>query len=408
MTDPVPAVATLVVVALALAGCVGSGSSPSEDVAPETDGETGDGTGAPDDDPTDDAAETLRFEADPVSRTVWSNGTFQAQDACLPAGCVQGIATGEFPGRDVIDLTSELPAGVPVRIQAMATYGSTYSGDMFFALDGEGFETYTLETDGEGEYDTATSEAVATLDSTIVRGTDGTVRVRLSYSTPDPSPSVDYTFRAEVLADPSVAPGNAPVAFPVEDPSEPITLRPAAPEQGTPVTLWGPDDRTVAQVDLSGPQQIELPDDAPAGEYVVLADDHPGVAVSTPGGGTLRALDTGATYTSGTTEPSNAGSATGEMTWSFEIDTAPVAVGIGIRPGPNADSVLFTGASGTVSSPEGEVFAFESVGTYLTDEEIWTSDLGGSALVEGTYAASFSADAAANVEVGQVVVEYVR
>lgn len=410
MTDLGPALATLVVVAVALAGCIGGGSSPSGDVVQDGDGEPGAGTGPSDGDPADDApGETLRFDAGTVDVTHWNNGSFAPQDAYLPAGFAQGIATGEYPGRAVVDVTADVPADVPVRVTAQATYPSDSTGFMFFALDGEGFETYTLDTDSQGHYDPATSEAVSTLDSTLVRGADGTVRVRLSYSTPDPATSVDYTFRASVRADPAAAPGDVPVAFPVEDPSEPITLRPAAAEPGTSVTLWGPDDGTVAKVDLSGPQEIELPDDASAGEYVVLADDHPGVAVSAPGGGTFRALATEATITMATSEPAHAGSATGSMTWSFEVPTAPVAVGIAIQPGSNADTALFSRPSGIVSSPEGQAFAFESVGTYLAvSAEAWTSDLGGSALVPGTYEASFSADAAANVEVGHVIVEYVR
>lgn len=409
MTDLGPVVATLIVVAAALAGCIGSSSSPSGDVAPGEDGETTEDPGPSDGDPADDAAgETLRFDAEAVDRTFWSNGTFQAQDACLPAGCVQGIVTEEYPGRDVIDVTADVPADVPVRVTAEATYPSDSTGFMFLALDGEGFETYTLETDSQGHYDPSTSEGVSTLDSTLVRGTDGTVRVRLSYSTPDPSPSVDYTFRVDVEADPAAAPGNVPVAFPIEDPSEPVTLRPAAAEQGTSATIWGPDDETVARVDLSGPQGIDLPDDASAGEYVVLADDHPGVAVEVPGDGTLRALATETTYAAATSAPAHVGPAMEPVTWSFEVPTAPIAVGIALEPGPNADSVVFSNAAGTVSSPKGQVLSFETSATYLTSGEAWMSDLGGSALVAGTYEAEFSADAAANLEVGQVVVSYVR
>lgn len=408
MTDLRPAVATLVVVAVAFAGCIGGSSSASDDVAPGEDGETAEDPGTADGDPPDAAGETLRFDAEAVDRTFWSNGTFQPQEACLPAGCVQGFATGEYPGRAVIELTPDLPPGVPVRVQAEATYDSTFTGDMFLWLDGDGYRTYDLSTDGEGEYDAGTSEATATLDGTVVREDGGSVDLILSYSVADVSASVDYSLRADLRADPGTVPGNVPVAFPVEDPSEPITLRPVAAEQGTSATIWGPDDGTIAKVDLSGSQQIELPEDASAGEHVLLADDHPGVVVSAPGDGMLRALATETTYAAATSTPAHAGPATGQVTWSFEVPTAPVAVGIAVEPSSNADGVVFSGASGTITSPEGQVLSFEGVGTYITTGHAWTSDLGGSALVDGTYEASFSADAAANVEVGQVVVEYVR
>lgn len=409
MTDLRYAVAMLVVVAGALSGCLGSSSSPSGDVAPGQDGDPGDDPGSSEPELEADPSSTaLTFDAGTVDETLWDNGTFDPQAAYLPAGIVQGIATEEYPGRAIVELTAELPAGIPVRVHAEATYDSTYSGDMFLWLAGDGYRTYRLSTDEEGEYDSGTSEATATLDATVVREDGGSVDLILSYSLPDASDSVDYSLRADLGADPGTVPGNVPAAFPVEDPSAPITLRPAAADQGTSVTLWDPDDRAVAMVDLSGPQQVELPEEASAGEYVVLADDDPGVAVEVPGGGTLRALATEATTTAATSEPALAGPATEPVTWSFEVPTAPVAVGIALEPGPNGDSVAFSNAAGTVSSPEGQVLSFDSTATYITSGETWMSDLGGSQLVEGTYEAEFSADAAANLEIGQVVVEYVR
>lgn len=407
MTDLGPALAIAILVAAAFAGCVGSGSTPSGDVVPEN-ASDGDG-GAPGAGGSQGATSSaLAFDTPPANATRWNNGTFDAQEAYVPFGLAQYVATGEIPGRAVIDITEHVPPGLPVRVQAEATYDSEATGIMFFALDGDGFETHAFDTEGEGSPDASTSEATATLDSTLVREDGGTVQVRLSYSTPDPSPSVDYTFRVDVEADPAVATGNAPVAFPVDDPADPITLRPVVDGQTTGVTVWDADDETVALLQVSEPTEVPLPDDAPAGEYVLLAHDHPGVAVEVPGGGTLRALSTETTYTQGTSAPATAEAATGSLSWSFNVSTVPVAVGIGIRTGSNGDDVVFSRAAGTVSSPDGGVFSFESFGTYVTDEETWTSDPGGSALVPGTYQAEFSSDAAANVEVGQVVVEYVR
>src|SRR5688572_13673687 len=105
-----PSWALLACFAFLLAGCAGSpAATPSDGASPVEAAGGGDGA----------RLHALRGgQASAVHKTLWANGTFAAQESCNTGGC----GALDSSGLRVTDVTQDLPAGLPVVLQADLTY----------------------------------------------------------------------------------------------------------------------------------------------------------------------------------------------------------------------------------------------------------------------------------------------
>lgn len=396
-----------------LAGCIGapSGAGPANasdggDGGPAGSGGSQAGTGAGAADGT-----AYAFPGQAASEVRWMNGSFAPHEACLPASCVAGFATGDPAHRHPLDVSDALPAGVPTRIEAELTFERTAFGSFYLSLQtDDGVEVIRSRSSVD------TSAQQGSLQALVVKDEGGTVEVVVEYSTADADDAADYELRAAVEADPAVVPEGAPVAF--EHPGGGADVRfvstgvdgDGSGGSQVRVMLWDPDDAFLGHVSLDGSDGWAVPLAGPAGTYVAYpASAAGGVRVSVPadeGDGSasaeLRVLGTTTTLAEGRDAPP-----TGEVQWSFTLDRVPLGVGLWVG-GDGAVGYWMVEPAGEVVSPEGTVLSFESNSIRGgTGHSAWWT-LGSSAMVVGEYQATFSTTASGGMQVGEVVVDYVR
>lgn len=405
-----------------LAGCTGSpsGAGPANasdggDAGPagpdDSRAGTGSGTGAAD-------GTAYAFTGPAASAVRWMNGSFAPHEACVPTGCVASIAMGERTFEAALDLSEDVPAGPPTRIEAELTFENTATGAVSMLLR-TGDDVEVVRSSNSVDHDAQTGR----LEALVLKAEGGAVEVVLRYHLADADDEMTYELRAAVEADPAVVPERVPVAFEHPGGGADVRFVPAGGDSGAGdggadaggevrLLLWDPDDAFLGRVPLDGSEGYTVPLAGPAGTYVaypVSAGDGVRVVVpadAEPSASTeLRALGVATTRAEGRDAPP-----TGEVQWSFTLDQVPL--GVGIWAG-GSTAYEMTDVAGEVVSPEGVVLSFESSGIQGgfslggTAMSQWWS-IGSEAMVPGEYAATFSSTSSANVQVGELVVDYVR
>lgn len=375
------------------AGCLGGSDMGSGTVEP---------TGGPDPSPgpgqTSSSNLTVaRFPVDaPLDRVTWANGSFQPHEMCNVTGCATGSAYR------TTDLT-DLPAGTPVQLSVELRFdeGETiWARPLEVTVSGERASFYTYEVEEEAGY-----QAIAT---TLSSG-DGPVTVEVRYIGPRGSaPPADYTLRLHVQAGPERLPAQVPAAVELA-PGHQLHLEPLA-EGPVKALAYGPQDQLVwTGSSDGGPLSWTLPGSASAGDHILVL--RPGSApVRVASNGTGQALHLlPLTYELG---PLHDVAGPEALTWSFDVQAVPLAVGLYmVSGGPAGLGATFQPGQGTVEAPDGTPVDGELgcgiciVGSY---QEILRSQLADPVLAVGTYQASYEPGGSAAMQVGHLIVGYER
>lgn len=398
-------IAGLMLLTAVLAGCLGGGDDTAgpdaEEVEPkaapgqpEARGANGD-----DDGPGHEGNLTpLTFaNAPPNNRTLWRNDTVQPQESCLGGGCV----TGAYEPHN-LSLEGMLPAGVPAIVNATLWADDDPLDAATVWVNTSTAETYRRETrfpDGPPAHE----EEVL-----IVPRADTSVEVLVNATSAAPPDGANYTLRVTVSSDPARIPGGVPVAVPVEADGTNLTVVGDSAEASR-VVVWGPGDRRVATVDGLERDEREPIAGLEQGEHVLAVSPWSGggrILASSNATGPLRALEL--EHELG--EPVTPGP-TGQAQWSFELDRAPYALGLYLEQDPPASA---SGAGqGNLSGPNGTVLDVVLRPTLSLGQSSRIADRGttvpaSEGLLPGSYDATVRFNGTANVQVGHLVVHFVR
>lgn len=398
------AAVALLVVAVALAGCVGSGggsADPAENASNATD------PGSPSPTPTGDAsASRLTFAGNGTNATVWANGSFAAQDTCNAGGCPRGTQT------KTTEITDSVPAGVPTAINLTLTWQKDAVPDWsevsaWISASGGTFYEYRWNNPEPGRVE---------VDVLVVRPADGTVTANVFGGRPqaDADPNVPYTLRVDVAARPGVVPAGAPVELSLA-PGQTVTAE-AGGDEPAAFRVYGPDDAAVAYVASdNGTASWTVPSNLTAGSYVLANTWSSDVALTSGGNGTLRALTIDYQVSEPSTYP-----ATGSVQWKFDVSRDPIWVGIYVQNAwvqfVNAPSAMQGRINATVTLPGGTssggsiecTLCIHSLPFLGATFMAFGTARASPGLVGGTYQAELTADAAAGYEYGHIVAHYVR
>lgn len=397
--DPNPLLTIAVAAAVVLTGCLGAPSGPSAG----DDNTTNDPSASGPDQSGEAGLDPRRgglytFDAD-VGRTVrWLNGSFSPEEACLPAACWTQAVTGNATHNRTLDLTGVVPADAPAVVNATLTWEGAGVDAVFLDLVTSDTSVYARTIHRSD------ADQTVQLRNLLARQPEGTVSLEVTYLTPQATQdaSMDFTLRAEVAVEPRAVPARVPVEVPVPEDATGLTLTPVGDGNVT-AMIWGPDDGYVGLVELTPTADtVPLGPGAPAGDYVVyVLEPSAGVTIRPAAGpaGTLQPLGIERVDGPGHDVPPD-----GEVTWTFDVETAPLGVGLWL--GSDAGYTTWN-ATGVVSSPAGPVHRFDNSGIEGSSGAIARWSIGGPNLVEGTYNATFSADAHVG-QVGHVLVGYVR
>lgn len=391
MQRTVRAAVTLVaVLAVGVAGCVGD--APSEPQPPASDGPTAGNGSAPRTPSPAASGRPLTFPGAPVQTVLWRNGSFGPHEACVPAGCVADTED------QALDLSEVVPVGTPTRVVATLSWEGQGLDGVFLELETSDATVYRSTRDRGAQR--------SHLEALLVRRDGGTVRLVVSYGFPQVTTdgTMDYRLRADLMSEPRAVPTGIPVKVPVGDSADRLGVRPLN-GSGVRAWLWGPDDTLAARLDLAAaPYWVDLPD--AAGDHVLYVHEADGpVAVATDGepAGSMEALEVRRVQGPARKIPAD-GSA---VSWSFELDRTPLGVGVYVANGTSGTYTI-SGPQARIASPQGDVFALSSTGTFSgTGSRAWWA-IGDSDLVTGTYDATFQGRAGVDARVGHLVVEYVR
>lgn len=298
---------------------------------------------------------------------VWANGTVAYQDSCNTSGCARGRAVS-FRATDI---TTSLPSGVPVRVEAEVVYES-------HPLYGPAWELTILAPDSAlYAYTDEMASGGATAAGTLLP--KGTVEILLSIYQPGGGvPDTPYTLRIRITTDPLTLFPGVPVGIDL-GPGDNVSA-------DVPFLLFAPDGQRLGRFF----KLHNIPDDARAGQYMlVLLPEGPPSPVSGSGGGGLKALALRHEPGPLVTVPQE-----GVLDQSWDVAGEPLGVGIRIftQPGASGQNALATmGVSATLAGPNGfglEVLACGgmcvTVGPIGWDL-MWTSPLGDDRITAGTY-----------------------
>lgn len=347
-----------------------------------------------------DHAHVYRFPGGPVDRTLWRNGSFSLTDCTItpPELCPTGAR------RDRVAMTEALPVGTPVRVEVQVGYESSWGPPL-----ASGSIRLELNTTAPSyDLDQHSSHGNARLSAVVARAPSDAVFLDVQVVRPEPSRQVDYTLEIELTGSPQRIPTGVPTAVPVPTSDASLHVLPANGPRT--LRLWGPDDGHLGRVELEEGTS-RLPAQLRSGVYVLVpvgVGDEP-VSLSLEGDqqtpGRLSALPT----TRERGEPNMVGPQ-GTAEWSFELDQAPLKVGLYARE--IAGQWVYSGVNGTLSTNGTTVF---SVSLARTGFHVgpggmlsWMSspDLVGAEA--GSWTGRFEASPSSPVEVGHVVVSYDR
>jgi hypothetical protein len=231
------------------------------------------------------------------------------------------------------DLTAQVPAGVPVRLEATVTG----SGD-FYAYLSTSHVSYS-------SYHTHSEDGTFTLAVDILRAADGTVAlvpIYLQPATPEAAPALHT--QVGIRSDPSRVPAGQPVALALK-PGDTVNATGDGVKGLYLVPPHGPPLR-----DQAAPLSIRVPDDGTAGTYVAIPA---GAAAQLVGPDQVLVARRYA-FHAGAQQDIPAGQA---FAWDESLPDAPVSVGLQITCKQVADqgcSGSFRGNGDyTVSAPDG-------------------------------------------------------
>ncbi|HUR24489.1 MAG TPA: hypothetical protein VM327_00550 [Candidatus Thermoplasmatota archaeon] len=346
-----------IAVALSLSGCAGSTGHPSG--APET------GSLAPD---VNHGLTVLRTaKGDAMMHDAWANGTVAFQDSCNTGGCARERSVSFR----VTDITEQLPAGMPVRIEASVEYAPhpLYGAVWELTIEAPGSSVYAYTHSlGQGE---------AVANATLLA--DGKVTVTLAIFQPGGGiPDTPYSLRIRISSDPVTLLPGVPVG---------LELRAGDNVSAdVPFLLYAPDGHRIGRFF----KLHQVPADSPTGQYsLLLLPEGAPSPVSSSRGGALKTL--ALRYEPGplVTVPQE-----GVLDQTWDVRGAPVGMGIRIftQPGISGQNVLATmGVNAKVSGPNG--FGLEALacgGLCLAAGQIgwdlsWRSPLGDDRVTAGAY-----------------------
>lgn len=382
--------ALLLLTGSALTGCIGSDDeavSSASTPAPESGIETT--SPAPDGTALDGSPAQLPVDV-PLEATRTFEGTFEPQDACVPAACAAGMATGPTAHRHHHAIGDLIPVGAFVDVNVTLTDDA---GDGAGPLVGEA--VMWIETPA-GQVTERREEGVST---DLLQRAPGpaTIVVEHYFAEPD-QPSVNYELTVQTSVRETQIPEGVPIGVDLSGLSQAPTL---TTEQGSELlfSVWGPDGEPVGRfTSSSGTAQVPV-EETVEGEIVLLvhrphaspaelvlpeASDGPDPSV--------RVVET-QLVEGDVQRPSDDGTAS----WSFETDRAPAAVGISIEMGQTSwkdgidglaareDSrVEITGPNGTVLSSS-DLFVNNCIFCYPPRNYTFHSTPGEPDLLPGSY-----------------------
>lgn len=391
---------------LALAGCIGSGGDEAGTASgpDQTGGQPGAGPGSS---PGADAAGTnLTFPGPAPDATVQESGAFAAPDGAWAGGGVRGADTRTH------DLTSRVPADVPVVLNVTVSYPGDYTQvNAQLALeDVEVYQHHELK---------AIDKNTIWLEARLARvGGGGTVEVVVQADTTGPNPELNYSLAGTVDARPEGLVPRVPATVPAAADAGGLVLEPGDGADTVPPTkVWGPDGSWVGEVGggTSGPVEVDA--DATRGRYALLVEPTGGPGEAPP---TVRVRTANATERApgdlrvagleasvGSWHEMDPG---GEASWSFERAAPPAAAGVVVRAAGAGGAVVGTPEAFQVSmsSPAGEVAAGSETGIWMNYRFEWTSTVGHANLVPGTYEVTASQSAGTPAEAAHVLLELER
>lgn len=401
----------------ALAGCIG-GDAGDDAAGPAgtADGDGADAGGA-DGAEAGDGFAVLTFDAEEaLDETRWFNGTYTPQETCLAGGYATGDAER---AHDVADV---LPAGRVVQLTVEMQYEP---GAVTF---GQHVQTWINSEDALFyRWTTPTWEiGRIVMDITVMRRSGSFEVVAFSFAPQgDTSTELDYTLRVDAQALPDRVPAGVPVAAELS-PGQTLTVH--AYDEGEPsFTLFGPDDARLGTFADATAATYTVPDDGPAGAYVLVSGDtdlHLVLeAAEGPDGGDAADADEAAPLLplglEGESETVDVYDGTGEVTWEFDAADRLLGAGIFVRTRHAAAGVgpwTTTGFDLQVTSPGGDTAegGFPCTGCFGVSPFLgWFSTgtgfgTGNPSVVDGTYGASLASDAAAGFEYGHWTLRYAR
>lgn len=392
----------------ALAGCIGGGAGP--DAGPAVTDGIDDASGGPEDAGAADGPTVLAFDAEAANATVEESGTFAVHEPFFPAGWLTDSAVRSF------DITDMVPTGVPVHLNITLTHDTGHPAGAFGANELDVW----IEADQATVYwiSSAYAPGQIAMSRTVVRQ-GGSISVAVAAYAPvvESADGLDYTVRIDSAVRPAVVPTDvAPVEVALA-PGQTVNAR-APGGEFVGFGVYGPDDAFLDRTGGDGEAAYTVPDDAPAGDYVLgIWSPAPAVTLTTdaPDPQPMRALIRPVEWS----EPTPYGG-TGEETWSFDLDAPPLLVGLffqdtgtspyggpALAPGEVAMDLTLPGGDAvslrSACAPQDCVF-IAAFGTGASVGIGITSDL----VEAGTYQGAISSDVALGLEYGHYVAHYVR
>lgn len=382
-----------------LTGCVGADDAQdpaATDVEPTGAGADQTGRSSPtgDDAPGDPAGvELLTYEGlgETVVERIQENGTYQAQDACMLGGCVTGEATKR------IDLPTPGPGGMPIHVLVEL---STEGGTPRLFLDTGDATVYSMdqETSDDGDH---------RIEAVLLPGSE-TVQAVINWFGFPPATETTYTLDARMMAHHDIAFSGVAVAVPLE-PGDQVRLENARSDAPISFIGYRPTGvESTRQSSDTGVIETALPEDAPAGEHIILVPPgEPDVRIFTNG------TDDTMTPVSYTLERGEGHAVTNgqPVEWTFETSASPLAAGIWIE----RDSIAAFDAGesrATLDSPSGTVLDIqEDCGPFVcfrggSFTTFYGSEVADPNLVPGTYTATFEQQASNGLTVGHYIVSF--
>jgi hypothetical protein len=335
----VPAGAALVALTMVLAGCAGpAGIGPEE---PTLRASTAAAEWTP----------AAFVDAEPLDEIIWFNGSFLPHQARWPRTLVWGAAGLPNDSLRVLDLSGQVPAGVPIRLEA----------DLRAQMEQGDLDVW-VET-GAGEFWTFDGQTprggTNQIDVGLVRRGDAPLRLVVQYDEPEPSATIPFSVRVRITAQPDRIMAGIPVAVDLMAGSVlNLTWLPARrdPDAARALLVYAPDHTLLARLHDEAAQAYELPPDAVPGRYVLVTAEGSGdalLAVAGPGAASLPLTALQGRVELGDPHVGN----DREVRWSFDLAHVPLRVGFMAR-GPHAA----LDAQATLDAPGGRVVEFAAVG----------------------------------------------